>query len=263
MKNSTFRENTLLRAWASGRATLNGWLSIPDANAAEAMAHANWDSLTVDMQHGLIDYRAALALLQAISTTEVVPLVRVPWLDEGIIMKMLDAGAYGIICPMIDTAAQAARLARACRYPPRGSRSFGPIRAGLYGGEDYAAHANDQLPVFAMIETQEAIGNLDEILAVEELTGVYVGPSDLSLAHGEQPVWDREGSAADRAMCAIVGKARAAGKRSGAHCGSVAYARRMIAQGADFATVGSDMRLMSAGAQTVVSAFRGADTDAA
>ena len=97
------------------------------------MAHSGWDSLTLDMQHGLIDLPSALAILQAISTTAVVPLARVPWNEPGVIMKLLDAGCYGIICPMIDTAKQCAAFVGACRYPSRGYRSYGPVRATLYG----------------------------------------------------------------------------------------------------------------------------------
>lgn len=132
------RENGLRKAWAEGRGTLNGWLAIPSSFSAEVMAHQGWDSLTIDMQHGVVDYQTAVTMLQAISTKDPVPMCRVPWLDPGIVMKMLDAGCYGVICPMVNDAAQAAALAAACRYPPRGNRSFGPIRATLYGGADYA-----------------------------------------------------------------------------------------------------------------------------
>ena len=102
------------------------------------MAHQGWDSLTIDLQHGVVDYQTAVGMLQAISTTAVVPMVRVPWLDPGIVMKMLDAGSYGVICPMINNRDEAETFVRACRYPPRGSRSMGPIRATLYAGDDYA-----------------------------------------------------------------------------------------------------------------------------
>ena len=131
------RENTLRRAWATGRKTVNGWLSIPNSFAAEVMAHQGWDSLTVDMQHGVVDYQAMVGMLQAISTTATVPMVRVPWLEPGIMMKSLDAGAYGVICPMVNSAEEAEEFVSYCRYPPRGQRSFGPIRAMLYAGADY------------------------------------------------------------------------------------------------------------------------------
>ena len=255
---SSFRPNRLLQAWEAGQATLNGWLSIPDAGSAEVMAHAGWDSLTLDMQHGLIDYPQALSMLRAISTTDTVPLVRVPWLDEGFIMKMLDAGAYGIICPMISTQEQAHHFTRACRYPPRGSRSFGPTRAKLYAGKDYSDHADDILPTIAMIETLEALDNLEAILQVEELTGVYVGPADLSLAHGFKPNFDQEEPSVFQAIEHIIKTAKVMGKRVGIHNATVSYAMRMVTMGADFVTVGSDMSLMSSGANAIISDFKAA-----
>jgi 4-hydroxy-2-oxoheptanedioate aldolase len=255
---ASFRANRLRQAWQAGRATLNGWLAIPEASSAEAMAHAGWDSLTIDMQHGLIGYQRALSLLIAISTTDTVPLVRVPWLEDGLIMKMLDAGAYGIICPMINSREEAQRFASACRYPLRGHRSSGPIRAALFGGPDYFDRANDTVLAIAMIETREAMDHLEEILQVEELDAVYVGPSDLSLSHGGRPGFDQEDPPVVQAIERIIRTAKASGKRVGVHNATVAYAMRMIALGADFVTVGSDMRLMMAGAQKVVADFRAA-----
>ncbi len=178
------RENRVRQRWQVGETVLNGWLAIPNSFSAETMAHQGWDSLTIDLQHGIVDYLSTVSMLQAISTTDVTPLVRVAWLDPGIIMKVLDAGAYGVICPMINDAADAEALVAACRYPPQGQRSFGPIRALLYAGADYPSHANESVIVLAMIETAKALANLDEILAVPHLDGVYVGPADLSNALG-------------------------------------------------------------------------------
>src|SRR5678816_4904948 len=106
------------------------------------MAHQGFDSLTIDMQHGVVDYQVAVSMLQGISTLGVVPLARVPWNDPARLMKILDAGAYGVICPMINTAQEAEAMVRACKYPPRGFRSWGPVRASLYAGTDYGDHAN-------------------------------------------------------------------------------------------------------------------------
>jgi len=125
------RPNLLRRIWSEGRPALNGWLAIPNGFAAETMAHQGWDTLTVDMQHGVVDYQAMVGLLQAISTTPVVPLVRVPWLEPGILMKSLDAGAYGVICPMINTREDAQKLVAWTHYAPRGTRSFGPDRKSV------------------------------------------------------------------------------------------------------------------------------------
>ncbi len=258
-------KNLLLEAWNEGRATLNGWLAIPNVSSAEVMAHQGWDSLTIDMQHGLADYQVALAMLTAISTAPrpTVAMARVPWLDEGIIMRMLDAGCYGIICPMINRKEEAVRLVRACNYAPVGSRSFGPIRAGLYAGPDYYQTANDEVLSIAMIESQEALDNLDSILEVEELKAIYIGPADLSLALGCTPKFDQEEPPVVAAIEHIVKTAKANGKRVGVHNATVGYARRMMDLGADFVSVSSDLRLMTAGAAAVVKEFRGAEPDCA
>ena len=148
------------------------------------MANQGWDSLTIDMQHGLIDYPNAVNMLQAISTTETTPMARVNWNEPGQIMKILDAGCYGIICPMVSNRKEAENFVQACQYPPKGYRSFGPIRASIYGGGDYAKHADQEILKLAMIETKEALEKLDEILDTPNLDGIYIGPADLSLAVG-------------------------------------------------------------------------------
>jgi len=173
------RPNGVREAWAQGRAVINSWLGIPSSFSAEVMASMGWDSLVVDMQHGMIDYQMMVTMLQGISTTNVTPLVRVPWNDPAHIQKALDAGAYGIVCPMINNRAEAEKFVSSMLYAPLGSRSSGPIRASLYGGADYHAKANDIVVAFGMIETVEAMENLDQILSVKGLDAVYVGPSDL------------------------------------------------------------------------------------
>ncbi|RMF77330.1 MAG: 2,4-dihydroxyhept-2-ene-1,7-dioic acid aldolase, partial [Chloroflexi bacterium] len=139
------RENTVKTLWQNGEAAINGWLHIPSTWSAEVMAHQGWDSLTIDMQHGMTGYQTALYMLQALSTTDVVPLVRVTWNEPGLIGRMLDAGAYGVICPMVNTREQCEAFVGACRYHPMGYRSLGPTRAKLYAGDDYAAHANETI----------------------------------------------------------------------------------------------------------------------
>ncbi|MCY1286315.1 5-keto-4-deoxy-D-glucarate aldolase [compost metagenome] len=250
------RENRIRKMWAAGQAVVNGWLSIPSAFAAETMAHQGWDSLTIDLQHGALDYADALALLTAISTTDTVPVVRVPWNEPGILMKVLDAGAYGVICPMVNNRADAERLVAATRYPPLGTRSFGPIRGLLYGGADYAQHANDTVVVLAMIETRQGLENLDEILSVDGLDGVYIGPSDLSLALGCRPAFDDVDPPVAQAIEHVVARARAHGRVAGIHNGAPAAALRRIGQGFGFVTVSSDARLMAAGAQQVMAEMR-------
>lgn len=250
------RENRVRTLWASGKAAVNGWLAIPSVFSAETMAHAGWDALTIDMQHGVVDYADAVSMLTAISTTSVTPLVRVPWLDAGMIMKMLDAGAYGIICPMVNTRADAEQLVAAMRYPPRGSRSFGPIRALLHAGADYPRHADETVIAFAMIETRQALDNLGEILSVEGLDAVYIGPADLSLALGCTPRFDQEEPPVVEAIDLILAKAREHGVVPCIHNGTPDYALRMVEKGFRLVTVASDARLMAAGAQQVVARMR-------
>ncbi len=250
------RANRIREIWQAGDAVVNGWLAIPSILSAETMAHQGWDSLCVDTQHGIVDYQAAVGMFAAVSTTEVVPLTRVNWNEPGIIMKMLDAGAYGIICPMISTAEDAEKLVGACRYPPRGYRSFGPIRALLYAGADYPVHANDTVIVFAMIETAEALDNLDEILSVDGLDAVYVGPADLSLGLGCTPKLDQTEKPVVEAIDLIVRKCREHGVVAGLHNSTPEYALKMIEIGYQFVTIQSDSRFMAAGAKDAVTAMR-------
>jgi 4-hydroxy-2-oxoheptanedioate aldolase len=250
------RTNKLREIWRTGAAAVNGWLAIPNAFSAETMAHQGWDALTIDLQHGLVDYQAMVGMLQAISTTETVPVVRVPWLEPGILMKTLDAGAYGVICPMVNTREDAQRLVAWTHYAPRGTRSFGPVRALLYGGADYPAHANDTIVTFAMIETAQALDNLDEILSVEGLDAVYIGPSDLSLSLGCKPTFDDVEPKVAQAIDHVLERARAHGIVAGIHNGTPEAALARVAKGFQFVTVSSDARLMAAGAQPVVARRR-------
>ena len=250
------RPNNLRTLWQSGQAAVNGWLAIPNSFSAETMAHQGWDSLTIDLQHGVVDYQAMVTMLQAISTTSTVPVVRVPWLEPGIIMKSLDAGAYGIICPMINTREDAQRLVAYSHYAPQGTRSFGPIRALLYSGADYPQHANQTIVTFAMIETAQALDNLDEILSVEGLDAVYIGPSDLSLSLGCRPVFEGLDPRAQQAVDHILARAKAHGVVAGIHNATPEAALGRIGNGFQFVTVSSDARLMAAGAQQVLTQMR-------
>jgi 4-hydroxy-2-oxoheptanedioate aldolase len=250
------RENRLRTLWKADQTAVNGWLAIPNSFAAEVMAHQGWDTLTIDMQHGVIDYAAMVTMLQAISTTPTVPIVRVPWLEPGILMKSLDAGAYGLICPMINTREDAQRFVSYTNYAPKGTRSFGPVRALLYGGADYPAHANDTIVRFAMIETAQALDNLDAILSVEGIDAIYIGPSDLSLSLGCKPVFDDVDPKAAQAMDHILERAKAHGVVAGVHNGRADVARARSAKGFRFVTLGSDARLLAAGSQELLSAMR-------
>ena len=251
------RENRLRTLWKNDQAVVNGWLAIANSFSAETMAHQGWDSLTIDLQHGIVDYQAMVTMLQAISTTPTVPVVRVPWLEPSIIMKCLDAGAYGVICPMINSREDAQKLVAYSHYAPRGGRSFGPMRGLLYGGADYAQQANDTIVTFAMIETAQALDRLDDILSVEGLDAIYIGPSDLSLSMGCRPVFDDVDAPVAQAIRHIAERAKAHGVQCGIHNGVPAGALARIKMGYRFVTLGSDARLLAAGSQQLLSAMRG------
>jgi 4-hydroxy-2-oxoheptanedioate aldolase len=250
------RENRLRSLWAADKAAVNGWLAVANGFSAEVMAHQGWDSLTIDLQHGVVDYQAMVGMLQAISGTPTVPVVRVPWLEPSIIMKALDAGAYGIICPMVNTREEAQRLVAYSNYAPKGGRSFGPVRALIYGGADYPAKANETLVRFAMIETAQALDNLDSILSVEGLDAIYIGPSDLSLSLGCKPVFDDVEPPVAQAIAHIIERAKAHGVQAGIHNGRVDVARARVGMGYRFVTVSSDARLLAAGSQEILSGMR-------
>lgn len=250
------RENGLKTLWQDGKSAVNGWLGIPNSFSAEVMAHAGWDSLTIDMQHGIVGYQTAVTMLQAISTTDVVPMVRVPWLEPGIIMKSLDAGAYGVICPMISNRAQAEELISYCRYAPAGTRSFGPARASIYGGADYAQRADDTVLAIAMIETAEAMDNLEEIITTPGLDAVYVGPSDLSLALGHPPRQDWPDGPVYEAQERILAVAKQHGVVAGIHNVTAEYALKMAKLGFQLVTIASDTRLLGVKAAAEVDTVR-------
>ena len=244
------RKNKLKELYKAGKPIINTWLAVPSSFSAEIMANQGWDSVTIDMQHGLIDYPNAVSMLQSISTTNTTPLARVNWNEPGQIMKILDAGCYGVICPMVSNRKEAEKFVQACQYPPKGYRSFGPIRASIYGGSDYVKHADNEILKLAMIETKEALEKLDEILETPNLDGIYIGPADLSLSVGEEPGFDKpENSKAYNEILRILEAAKKKELLAGIHNGTPEYAKKMIDKGFNMVTVGSDSRYIAAGAK--------------
>ena len=251
--------NPVRQLWAQGKPALNGWCSIGNPFTAEIMAAQGYDSVTIDVQHGALDYGSALPMMQAMRASGVAPMVRVPWLEPGIIMKMLDAGAYGVICPMVNTAQQAAEFVSYMRYPPGGQRSFGPTRVSFAAGSNYAGCANGEILAFAMIETRQGMENLAEIAATPGLDGLYVGPADLTLSlEGGRlpPGFDREEPEMIERLHEILAACQNAGIRAALHCGTPEYAARAIGWGFDMTTVSGDSRLLAAAAGASVSRFR-------
>lgn len=247
----------LEHVWGDGRIAVNGWLSIPSSVTAELVARQDYDSIVVDLQHGLIDYQTALVMMQAINAaSDATVIARPPWNEPGIVMKLLDAGAWGILCPMINNRADAEALVGACHYAPAGWRSVGPTRAMMLFGPDYISRANDHVITLAMIETREAFDKVEEIAATPGLTGLYIGPSDLAQSLGYPLQLDPTGDDMLAAIDRIRDAAKAAGKRAGMHCMMPDYARRMAERGFDFVTLGNDFRMLTAELQARVKAFR-------
>lgn len=223
---------------AAGEIVVNAWLSIGSGYAAEGVGHSGVHSVTVDLQHGMLGFSDALNMLQAISATPATPLVRVPSLDPAQIMHLLDAGAYGIICPMISTPEQTAELVAACRYPPKGKRSFGPSRGLLYGGADYIAKADETIMVIPMIETAEALERIDDILDVEGIDMVYLGPNDLAFELDGHVGFPRPNSEA--AISKVLHRASRRNIPAGIFCSSAEDACARAAQGFRLVTPAND-----------------------
>lgn len=255
------RENTAKSAWKEGRVTHGAWLSVPSSVTAEVMAHQGFDWLCIDMQHGLIDYPAALTMLQAINSTQTPPFVRVPWNEPGIIGKMLDAGALGVIIPMVNSVEEARAAVSACRYFPDGARSFGPTRLGYAYGTDYFANANQQVACIPMIETKQALANLDAILDVPGIDAVYVGPADLSITLGQPPAMGNDG-AFEEARVRIAEACKARGITPGIHA-NAGLAEKHAAAGYRMITVSGDLGAMTQQAAADLKHARGSATDAA
>jgi 4-hydroxy-2-oxoheptanedioate aldolase len=249
--------NKVKNIWASGKAVVNAWLAIPSGFSAEVMAQSGFDSVTVDLQHGVQDYLSMVQCFQAMQAHPVTPMVRVPWNEPGIIGKVLDGGAMGVICPMINTKKEAENFVQYCKYPPDGTRSNGPIRAAMYGEvSGYQTTANAETLCIPMIETKTAIKNLEAILDVPGIAGVYIGPSDLGFSYGMTPKLDRD----EPEILKIYDKVlKECGKRNiyaGIHTGSAAYAARAIGMGFRLTTLMNDSGLMQTAARAGVAQIR-------
>ncbi len=251
------RPNTTLQAWRAGRQTIGAWLANPGGHSAEVMAGLGFDWLCVDMQHGLIDFTDAVEMFRAISTTATIPFVRVPANDAALIGRVLDAGAYGVVVPLINTAAEAARAVAAVKYPPHGVRSFGPVRATLYAGADYHHHAAQEIATIVMIETKEGLANLDAILAVPGVDCAYIGPSDLAYALDLEPTGDNRDPRHEAVVMQIYEACRRHGVAPGMHTGSLEFTTKWLKAGFQMVTLGSDMGFMRAKAAADLGAARG------
>jgi 4-hydroxy-2-oxoheptanedioate aldolase len=248
--------NPLARGWARGCAAVVGWLQIPAPLSAEALSRCGYDGLVIDLQHAPIDLSDAVAMMTAIELGGAVPLARIRTNEPAEVMALLDAGAYGIIAPMVNSAEDALRLAGALHYPPRGARSFGARRPLLRYGTRYAEIASRTIISFAMIETRSGLENLDAILAVDGIDGVFVGPSDLALALGSRPGVDSSDALVVDAIRHIRERAHAHGRRAGIFCAASRFAREKLAEGFDLVAVTPDLGLLVAAARAALDDVR-------
>ena len=231
------------------------WLHSASPLSAEMIARLGWDCLVADMQHSMTGFDEMVRLLQATTNLGATVLVRPPALDAGLIGRLLDGGASGIICPMVNTASEAEALVSACRYPPHGVRSIGPIRARLLFGNDYLDTANRDILVFAMIETTSGLANVDAIARVPGLDGLFAGPSDIAASLGRPPRMDTDDAAVLDALARIASGARSASIAVGLACETATYAGRMHGLGYRLFVTGSDLRVMAAASKQLLDGF--------
>ena len=251
---------TLRQKFAAGDDTTGLWLTMPGFVGAELAAAQPVDYICVDTQHGVIDYQTSVSMIQAIDLVGATPIVRVPWNEQGIIGKTLDAGAHGVIVPMVNTPAEAEAVVRSSRYVPDGARSWGPVMAGMRH-PDNRQWADANIAVIPMIETAQAIDNLDDILTVPGIDAIYVGPADLAISLGLGPSGNEGTPVFDDALATIVAACERHGVIAGIHSnGSLSALRR--SQGFKMVTVGMDSLAIQAGYDRELALARGEGGDA-
>jgi 4-hydroxy-2-oxoheptanedioate aldolase len=249
------RENRLKERWARGERTINAWFTGSPIHTVDQVARLGYDSILFDMQHASYDFKDIVSMLIAVGARDVTPLVRVPWLDQSIVMRVLDAGAQGVMCPIVDTKEQAEQFVAACRYPPVGVRSWGPWRAALDGGVDeYWDSANDSILTIAQIESLAALENLEEIVSVPGLDAVFVGPADLAISSGSRPGQNYRDPLVEEQHRRIVDVAHAAGLKVGVLTGPTENVPLLLDWGVDMVTVMNDGQAVVGAARTALAA---------
>ena len=242
----------LLRKNLNAEGAVGTFVHIPSPTSAEFLAYSGTDFLVVDLQHSLTGLEVAFDMIRVISLLEVTVLVRLTGLDILQAGRVLDAGASGIICPMINSKEEAEALVSACRYPPKGVRSYGPFRPRIMWKDTYLKDAIDGVIVIAMIETPDGINNMDEIASVDGLDGLFAGPSDVALALGEEPEMDPNNPIVRKVLKKIANSAIKYGKFAGIATDSSVFSKVSAAWGYRFHIVASDVKFMERGLQKMV-----------
>ncbi len=238
------RPNRVKRLLKDGKPAVGSWLNIPSITTAEIMAHVGWDWLVVELEHAPTDTETLQSMFIAISTTDTVPLCRVPDNDPALIKRALDAGAYGVVVPMVNTPEEAERAVKACKYPPEGIRSAGPGRWRFYGGDDYTRYANDEILVIVQIEHIDAVRRLDEILSVPGIDVAHIGPGDLAWSMGLGKGLGEKDPAHAEAVAEILRIAKKHGVPAGTGARTIQDAPKWLEQGFQFLSVMNDINFM-------------------
>jgi 4-hydroxy-2-oxoheptanedioate aldolase len=241
----------------SGDILTTAWLSVNHTFVAELVVRQGFDAVVIDMQHGLQNLSDVAGMVQAVQP-HVLPVVRVPWNDPATLMKVLDMGAEGVIVPLVNTADDAKAIVAACQYPPRGIRSFGPTRAA-HVFPDYATKANDNVAIFAMIETAEGLANLESICQTPGLTGIFIGPADLSYALGLAPQTDNPEPKHVEAVKQIIKVSKENNLVVGIYGDDPSYLRQAVDWGIQLVVVATDTVLLSRSARQKLLAFQQKD----
>jgi 4-hydroxy-2-oxoheptanedioate aldolase len=231
-----------------------------ESAAAAAVASAGFDAVVVDLQHGHATLDDLPQLLAAIEGSPALPFVRAAWNHPADLMRALDLGTRGVICPMVGSRAEAEAFVAACRYPPAGTRSYGPIQAAFGRGRDHTAAAEEAILLFAMIETADGLSHLDEVAGTPGLDGLFVGPADLSLGIGLDTFADLNDPALLEALDSVIAAADTHGLIPGIHAPSPTNSAAMADRGFRFVSCGVDEDLLRGAAEANLRDTRGAQT---
>jgi 4-hydroxy-2-oxoheptanedioate aldolase len=233
----------------NGQPSVGSWLTLCSPVSAEIMAHIGWDWLVVDVEHSPVGFDTMVNCFRAVQLGGAVPMARVPWNDTVWIQRTLDAGALGLVVPMVNSAADAEHVVSNMKYATEGQRSFGGSRVAPYIDGDYRTWADEHLAVIVMIETIQAVEHAEAILAVEGVVGCFIGPNDLALSMGLSQKDMGPGTAHEAAMLAVLAAAKKTGKAAGKHCFNAAEVTLRIGQGFQFLALGSDTAFVAQAAR--------------
>jgi 4-hydroxy-2-oxoheptanedioate aldolase len=251
------RDNYVRTKALAGKPTIGNFLGLGSPNVAELMAHAGYDWLVIETEHNGLDAAEVQHMLMAMNGTNAIPIVRIPSTNPVYIQRALDLGGMGIVVPMVKTAEEARAIVSATRYPPEGTRGFGPLRAShyTYDNADYFTRANEHVLITLIIETKEALDNLEEIALVPGIDVLFIGPADLSIALGKSPL-DPASAELEAALNRALEVGRKTGKAVGYGTSSPEGLEKLISQGFTWIVYGPDYWLIKSAIQPGMERFR-------